>query len=189
MVDAAVRIAEPGRRGSARWQQADAALRAELDTLLARQPFLSGPALAAGLWAALARGDTLVVGSSSPIRDLDLAPISAAPPAVFANRGLSGIDGNVSTAVGVAAATERPAHALLGDVTFLHDLTGLIAARREPRPDLRIIVANDNGGSIFATLEPGGQRTPWPTSGSSAPRTPSDFAAAGRRAGGPATRG
>ena len=55
-----------------------------------------------------AAGDTLVVGSSSPIRDLDLAPVSASPPTVFANRGLSGIDGTVSTAVGVAAVTERP---------------------------------------------------------------------------------
>lgn len=138
-----------------RWLDADRVLRTELDALLAGLSYLSGPALAAGLWSGLGDGDALVVGSSSPIRDLDLAPVSDSPPTVFANRGLSGIDGTVSTAVGVAAVTERRVHALLGDETFLHDLTGLIIGPSEPRPDLRIVVANDNGGSIFATLEHG----------------------------------
>ncbi len=139
----------------ARWRDADDAVRDALDTLLARQPFLSGPILAAALWGVLGGTDTLVAGSSSPIRDLDLAAISTAPPEVFANRGLSGIDGTLSTAVGVATVTERPVHALVGDETFLHDLTGLIVGRSEPQPSLRIIVADDNGGSIFATLEHG----------------------------------
>ena len=147
---------EPGNGDwLARWSEADHAVRGELDALLGALSYLSGPALAAGLWSTLAAGDTLVVGSSSPIRDLDLAPVSASPPVVFANRGLSGIDGTVSTAVGVATVTEGGVHALLGDETFLHDLTGLIIGPSEPRPDLRIIVANDNGGSIFATLEHG----------------------------------
>jgi 2-succinyl-5-enolpyruvyl-6-hydroxy-3-cyclohexene-1-carboxylate synthase len=97
----------------------------------------------------------LFVGSSSPVRDLDLAPITAAPPVVYANRGLAGIDGNVSTAAGIALATERPAHALLGDLTTLHDLTGLLRPAGEPQPDLRLVVANDTGSSIFATLEQG----------------------------------
>ena len=117
---------------------------------------LSGPALAAGAvgrrWP---RDDVLFVGSSSPVRDLDLAPVRADPPPVYANRGLAGIDGNVSTAAGIALATERPTHALLGDLTALHDLTGLLRPAGEPRPDLRVVVANDGGGSIFATLEPG----------------------------------
>jgi 2-succinyl-5-enolpyruvyl-6-hydroxy-3-cyclohexene-1-carboxylate synthase len=99
--------------------------------------------------------DTLVVGSSSPVRDLDLAPVSDTPPTVYANRGLAGIDGTVSTAVGVGLVVERPTHALVGDETFLHDTTGLIVGRHEQRPDLRILVANDNGGAIFATLEHG----------------------------------
>lgn len=140
-----------------RWHDADRTVRAELDALLAAQSYLSGPALAAGLWAALssASNSTLVAGSSSPIRDLDLAPIAASPPVVYANRGLSGIDGTVSTAVGVAVVSDAPVHALLGDETFLHDLTGLLVGPAEPRPDLRLVVANDNGGSIFATLEHG----------------------------------
>ena len=76
---------------------------------------------------------------------------------VVANRGLAGIDGTISSAIG--AALGRPqssrALALMGDVTFLHDTTGLFLAPREERPDLTIVVVNDDGGSIFATLEQG----------------------------------
>ena len=78
---------------------------------------------------------------------------------VVANRGLAGIDGSVSTAIGVAL-TRPPRDggrsvALLGDVTFLHDTTGLAIGPHEPRPDLTVIVVNDNGGSIFSLLEQG----------------------------------
>jgi 2-succinyl-5-enolpyruvyl-6-hydroxy-3-cyclohexene-1-carboxylate synthase len=130
-------------------------VRDRLDALLARQPYLTGPGLASSLWTALGADDVLFAGSSSPIRDLDLAPINAVSPLVYANRGLSGIDGNVSTAAGIALALERPTHALLGDLTALHDATGLVIGQTEPRPDLRLIVANDDGGSLFATLEQG----------------------------------
>jgi 2-succinyl-5-enolpyruvyl-6-hydroxy-3-cyclohexene-1-carboxylate synthase len=139
----------------AAWQQADDALQRRLDQLLRDQDGFSGPALAAVLWSGLNEHDTLLVGSSNPVRDADLAPISPSPPVVYANRGLAGIDGTVSTAVGVGLAIERPTHALLGDLTFLHDSNGLIIGPDEPRPDLRFVVANDDGGSIFATLEHG----------------------------------
>jgi 2-succinyl-5-enolpyruvyl-6-hydroxy-3-cyclohexene-1-carboxylate synthase len=76
---------------------------------------------------------------------------------VVGNRGLAGIDGTVSTAVG--AALGRPhstrALALMGDVTFLHDLTGLVLGPEEPRPPLTVVVVNDDGGSIFSLLEQG----------------------------------
>ena len=105
-------------------------------------------------------GGLLVVGASNPVRDLDLmvAPYRVGDRRkVIANRGLSGIDGTVSTAVG--AALGRPASsrslALMGDVTFLHDVNGLLLGPDEPRPDLTIVVVNDDGGSIFATLEQG----------------------------------
>jgi 2-succinyl-5-enolpyruvyl-6-hydroxy-3-cyclohexene-1-carboxylate synthase len=137
------------------WQEADLTVRRRLDALLATQPYFTGPALAATVWAALGDGDVLFAGSSSPIRDLDLAPIQSASPLVYANRGLSGIDGNVSTAAGIALALERPTHALVGDLTALHDATGLVIAPSEPQPDLRLVVANDDGGSLFATLEQG----------------------------------
>ena len=151
----AFQAAESDRAWLESWQAADARARTQLDALLAAQPYLSGPALAGALWTGLGSADALVVGSSNPVRDLDLAPLVDDPAAVYANRGLAGIDGTVSTAVGVALTRDRPTHALMGDLTLLHDAGGLVIGPSEPRPDLRIVVANDDGGSIFATLEQG----------------------------------
>ncbi|GAB3915808.1 2-succinyl-5-enolpyruvyl-6-hydroxy-3-cyclohexene-1-carboxylate synthase [Microlunatus endophyticus] len=143
----------------ARWQQADRALRPLITRTIADPatdaPMITGPALAELVWQSLGAEDLLFVGSSNPIRDLDLAGRSATPPVTYANRGLAGIDGSVSTAIGLALAADQPAHALLGDLTFLHDSNGLIIGPAEPRPRVRFIVADDNGGSIFATLEQG----------------------------------
>jgi 2-succinyl-5-enolpyruvyl-6-hydroxy-3-cyclohexene-1-carboxylate synthase len=77
---------------------------------------------------------------------------------VLGNRGLAGIDGSVSSAVGAALGRPRTtrAFALLGDVTFLHDANGLVLGPDEQRPDLTVVVVNDDGGSIFASLEQGG---------------------------------
>ena len=156
LVTSGVRLTGPATDSwLSRWQQADADLRADLDDLLAGLSYLSGPAVAAAVWAGLPAEEVLFVGSSSPVRDLDLAPVRSEPPPVYANRGLAGIDGNLSTAAGIALATERPTTALVGDLTALHDVTGLLRPASEPVPDLRVVVANDGGGSIFATLEPG----------------------------------
>lgn len=148
-----------GREWLGRWQQAAEALRPKIRSLIAEESpadeAVTGPALAATLWSALGADDLLFVGSSNPVRDLDLAPSVAQPPQTYANRGLAGIDGSLSTAAGIALARDRPTHALVGDLTFLHDAGGLIIPSAEPRPRLRIVVANDDGGSIFATLEQG----------------------------------
>jgi 2-succinyl-5-enolpyruvyl-6-hydroxy-3-cyclohexene-1-carboxylate synthase len=138
-----------------RWRAADQRLRRDLDRLLDTQADFTGPALARTVWSSLGRDDVLIAGSSNPVRDLDLAPITEQPPETYANRGLSGIDGTVSTAAGIALATGRPTHAFIGDLTLLHDASGLFLGPDEPRPDLRVVVANDGGGSIFATLEQG----------------------------------
>ena len=102
----------------------------------------------------------LVVGSSKPVRDLFLAGPQAALT-VLANRGVAGIDGMVSTAVGAAlghaAGGGGAAYALLGDLTFLHDANGLVLGPDEPRPDLTIVVVNNDGGAIFGLLEQGGE--------------------------------
>ncbi|PZR51887.1 2-succinyl-5-enolpyruvyl-6-hydroxy-3-cyclohexene-1-carboxylic-acid synthase [Xylanimonas oleitrophica] len=118
-------------------------------------------AVARAVAAAAGPDDVLVVGSSNPVRDLDLvlgldAAPSAPAPAVLANRGLAGIDGLVSTAYGVALGGVRGrTRALLGDLTFLHDAGGLLRGPHEPTADLQLVVVNDDGGSIFATLEHG----------------------------------
>ena len=69
-----------------------------------------------------------------------------------------GIDGTISTAVGAALAHGGPAFALMGDLTFLHDLTGLLLGEGEPVPDLTVVVPDNDGGGIFAQLEPGEDR-------------------------------
>ena len=111
---------------------------------------------------AVPAGGLLVVGSSQPVRDLDLmmTPYPAGQRRLLlGNRGLAGIDGTVSTAIGAALGRDSSrAIAYLGDVTFVHDLNGLVIGPDEPRPDLTIVVANDDGGAIFATLEQGDER-------------------------------
>jgi 2-succinyl-5-enolpyruvyl-6-hydroxy-3-cyclohexene-1-carboxylate synthase len=94
----------------------------------------------------------LVVGSSKPVRDLFLAGPTTR---VLANRGAAGIDGLVSTAVGAALGHGGHTVALLGDLTFLHDANGLVLGPEEPRPDLTIVVVNNDGGAIFGLLEQG----------------------------------
>jgi 2-succinyl-5-enolpyruvyl-6-hydroxy-3-cyclohexene-1-carboxylate synthase len=119
----------------------------------------SGLAIAATVLAELPSTAMLFVGSSNSVRDVDLAfspSVRAAAVSVVANRGLAGIDGCVSTAIGVALAQPgRPAYALMGDLTFLHDGNGLLIGPHEPHPDLTIVVTNDDGGGIFTLLEPG----------------------------------
>lgn len=139
----------------AAWRDADrrasAALHAELDA----SPDLTGPLVARAVVDALPRRSLLVVGSSNPVRDVALAARPRPDVRVHRNRGAAGIDGTVSTAVGAALAHDGPAYALLGDLTFLHDANGLLLGPHEPRPDLTIVVCNDDGGAIFGLLEQG----------------------------------
>ncbi|MGB9011623.1 MAG: thiamine pyrophosphate-dependent enzyme [Aeromicrobium sp.] len=156
-VDGAELRSDPDEPGwLAEWHAADAAATAAIDDLLDGS---TGYDVANAVHAAVPPGGLLFIGSSSPIRDLDLVArpyVVGERRLLIANRGLAGIDGTLSTAIGAALA--RPssrAIAYVGDLTFLHGSNGLLVGPAEPRPDLTIVVVNDDGGSIFSTLEQG----------------------------------
>jgi 2-succinyl-5-enolpyruvyl-6-hydroxy-3-cyclohexene-1-carboxylate synthase len=95
---------------------------------------------------------TVVIAASMPIRDVETFwPVLDAPPRALANRGANGIDGTISTAYGVAAATGEPTYLLIGDVALAHDVGGLLAGRRLGVP-LTIVVIDNAGGGIFDFL-------------------------------------
>lgn len=98
--------------------------------------------------AGIPSGSSLFISSSRPIRDLEGFAVARDGIETFANRGLAGIDGNISTALGIAS-QRRETVAILGDLGFLHDLTGLI---HKEDINLKIFVINNDGGGIFSTL-------------------------------------
>jgi 2-succinyl-5-enolpyruvyl-6-hydroxy-3-cyclohexene-1-carboxylate synthase len=138
----------------ASWQEAGSSVAKAVAASATR--WETGLAVGQLVGEALPDGAQLFVGSSNPVRDLDLgmAPRSARL-SVVANRGLAGIDGCLSTAIGLALTTGAPSYAWVGDLTFLHDCNALAIGPDEPRPDLTILVTNDGGGGIFRTLEHG----------------------------------
>ncbi|HYK73800.1 MAG TPA: thiamine pyrophosphate-dependent enzyme, partial [Pseudoneobacillus sp.] len=94
---------------------------------------------------------TLFVGNSMPIRDLDSFFFSNRKSIrVMANRGANGIDGTISSAMG-AAVYSKKMYLVLGDLTFYHDLNGLLASKLL-NVDITIIIINNNGGGIFSFL-------------------------------------
>ncbi|WP_433870371.1 2-succinyl-5-enolpyruvyl-6-hydroxy-3-cyclohexene-1-carboxylic-acid synthase [Saccharopolyspora sp. CA-218241] len=150
--------AAPGRAAAdwlTGWQQADQKACAALHHALDLERWPSGPAVARDVVDALPERALLVLGSSNPTRDVALAARQRPDVLVHRNRGVAGIDGTVSTAIGAALGHDRPAYALLGDLTFLHDANGLVLGPQEPRPDLTLVVLNDDGGGIFSLLEQG----------------------------------
>ena len=143
---------------SAEWQRAAAAAGTAVDAVLDAAPDLTAARLARDVVAALPSGALLVLGSSTPVRDVDRVAVPRHDLRVLANRGVAGIDGTVSTAIGAALVHSGPAFALMGDLTFLHDLTGLLSGDDERLPDLTVVVLDNDGGGIFAQLEPGEER-------------------------------
>lgn len=139
----------------ARWRELDRLARAAIDAEIDRDGALGPLRLARDLVHALPPGALLVAASSLAVRDLDVAAADLSGVRVHANRGAAGIDGTVSTAVGAALAAGGPAYALLGDLALLHDATGLVLGPDEPRPDLCLVVNDNDGGGIFAGLEMG----------------------------------
>ena len=103
----------------------------------------------------------LVVASSMPIRDLDLVMRPRSGVRILANRGVSGIDGFVSTVQGIAIGrpVDGPTVALCGDLSLLHDINGLLPGP-DARPDVTYVVINNDGGGIFSLLPQGSSVDP-----------------------------
>ncbi len=126
---------------------------------LKAHPLTTGLHVAAAVADAMRPGDQLVLGASNPVRDAALVGLNTQGIKVRSNRGVAGIDGTVSTAIGAALAHDGRTIALIGDLTFVHDSSGLLIGPTEPTPrNLTIVVSNDNGGGIFELLEQGDPR-------------------------------
>lgn len=135
-----------------RWRWLAGHTRDTVKGLLKRSEELSEPRAILELTALLPAHTNLVVGNSMPVRDLDaFLPVHKRPLRVLANRGASGIDGVVSTGLGVAASGHGRTVILLGDISLYHDLNGLLAAKRFGL-DATIVVLNNDGGGIFSLL-------------------------------------
>ena len=143
------------------WQRADVLAAAAVETaLFSAADALTGMHVARVVATQVPDGGLLFVGPSWPVRHVgSFAANSVQEAAVLGNRGTSGIDGCVSTSWGAASALQRNggagAIALMGDQTFLYDANGLLVPAEEERPDLVIVVSDNDGGGIFSTLEQG----------------------------------
>ncbi len=135
------------------WQSAAKLTARAIEQVMNETSELSEPKVFAELSQILPENSTLYVGNSMPVRDLDTF-FRNRPQAVkiFGNRGANGIDGLVSSALGAAAADQTsPMVLILGDISFYHDMNGLLAAKQH-KINATIIVLNNDGGGIFSFL-------------------------------------
>lgn len=136
-----------------RWQAAESRAQHAMDDLLdeGRPLDLSEPAIARACLRAVPEGGRLVASSSMPVRDVEWYGAPRAGATVFANRGANGIDGVLSTSIGVALYGGDPTLVLLGDLAFLYDVGALLWANDRPI-SLSVVVVDNNGGGIFSFL-------------------------------------
>ena len=132
----------------AEWTDAEAAAQRAIDGVLQSKRELTEPFVARTV---AAHASTLVVSSSMPVRDLEWYAAPRVGLRVLANRGANGIDGVVSTAIGVAIASVDPVTALVGDIAFLHDTNALLGLAARGL-DITIVVVDNRGGGIFSFL-------------------------------------
>ncbi|HEY7073128.1 MAG TPA: 2-succinyl-5-enolpyruvyl-6-hydroxy-3-cyclohexene-1-carboxylic-acid synthase [Acidimicrobiales bacterium] len=152
-LEAACRAAgEPGNEGWLdAWQAASTAAAKALADELDGEASATEPGVARAVAAALPDGARLVISSSMPIRDVERYAAPRSGLTTLANRGANGIDGVVSTALGVALGSAAPTALLVGDIALLHDSNGLLGAAAR-NADLMCVVVDNDGGGIFSFL-------------------------------------
>jgi 2-succinyl-5-enolpyruvyl-6-hydroxy-3-cyclohexene-1-carboxylate synthase len=145
-------ISEIDWKGESDWTNLLLSFEREIAILLQSETEYSEASIARVCHESLKDGDQLIIGSSMPIRDIDMfTSVSGYKVDSYANRGASGIDGVISTALGISAANnDRRSLLLLGDLSFYHDMNGFLASKYDM--NLTIVVINNRGGGIFSFL-------------------------------------
>ena len=136
------------------WQQLDHKAATAVATALMPDT-LTGPSAAQLVWDQTGKDDQLFVAASWPVRHLEAYAAKRDGLHVFGNRGANGIDGLISTAIGVGIGTSKRTVLLMGDIAFLHDLGGLNLGEEQAAPNLTVVVLDNNGSGIFSQLEQG----------------------------------
>lgn len=136
------------------WQVLDHKAATAVATALSPET-LTGPSAAQLVWDQTGKDEQLFVAASWPVRHLESYAAKRDGLNVFGNRGANGIDGLISTAIGVGIGTSKRTVLLMGDIAFLHDVGGLNLGEEQAAPNLTIVVLDNNGSGIFSQLEQG----------------------------------
>ncbi|MEY5153061.1 MAG: 2-succinyl-5-enolpyruvyl-6-hydroxy-3-cyclohexene-carboxylic-acid synthase [Actinomycetota bacterium] len=135
-------------RWNSLWRNAQAAAAQSIEQVLSAEGEVSDPAIARMFGEIFSVG---VVSSSMPIRDVEWFSKGKENGVLFSNRGANGIDGVISTSIGIAQSLRTPVGVYLGDVAFLHDGSSLVGLKNR-NVNMRIVVADNDGGGIFSFL-------------------------------------
>ena len=142
-------VSSPVSGWLADWSQAEIAAQKAIEAWTTSH--WSEPTNARTVTSSIPEGCNLLVSSSMPIRDVEWFGSVTPHAQVFSNRGTNGIDGVISTGIGIALGTGVPTTILIGDIACLHDTNGLWALMQR-NVDVKIVVTNNDGGSIFSFL-------------------------------------